>query len=91
MSKAKLAIALSTLCVATVVWAVPIQGPPIDFVSLARNHPSSGIPLRCATIGRRINSGGWINGAGPFLFAIDTRAQAFRLSAAALSIKRGCQ
>jgi hypothetical protein len=74
VSKAKLAIALSTL-VATVVWAVPAIGTAqrllpgrsvlsVEPVSL-RNDEQHGLIAK-----------GWINGAGPFLFAIDTGAGA---------------
>jgi hypothetical protein len=74
VSKAKLAIALSTL-VATVVWAVPAIGTAhrrlpgtslssVEPVSL-RNDEQHGLIAK-----------GWINGAGPFLFVIDTGAGA---------------
>ena len=75
MSKAKLAIALSTLCVATVVWAVPAIGTAHQL--LRRNAASSGtlepIPLRDDRE-HGLLAKGWINGAGPFVFAIDTGA-----------------
>ena len=74
MSKAKLAIALSTLSVAIVVWAIPITG-------VAHQHVE---PLRTADVvapirlrdesGRGLLAQGWINGAGPFVFVIDTGA-----------------
>ena len=74
MSKAKLAIALSTLSVAIVAWAVPIKG-------IAHQHVE---PLRAADVvapirlrderGRGLLAQGWINGAGPFVFVIDTGA-----------------
>lgn len=78
MSKAKLAIALSTL-VATVVWAVPVIGTAqrlllgtsassLDPVSL-RDDEEHGLLAK-----------GWINGAGPFVFAIDTGAGASIIS-----------
>ena len=67
MSKAKLAIALSTL-IATVVWAVPIVGTAqrlsVQPVVL-RDDEQHGLLAK-----------GWINGAGPFVFAIDTGAGA---------------
>ena len=74
MSKAKLAIALSTLSVVIVAWAVPIKG-------IAHQHVE---PLRAADVvapirlrderGRGLLAQGWINGAGPFVFVIDTGA-----------------
>ena len=74
MSKAKLAIALSTLSVAIVAWAVPIKG-------IAHQHVE---PLRAADViapirlrderERGLLAQGWINGAGPFVFVIDTGA-----------------
>jgi Aspartyl protease len=77
VSKVKLAIALSTL-VATVVWAVPaigtaqrlLRGTPassassVDPISL-RDDREHGLLAKA-----------WINGAGPFVFAIDTGAGA---------------
>ena len=74
MSKAKLAIALSALSVAIVAWAVPIKGIAHQRVE----------PLRAADVvapirlkderGRGLLAQGWINGAGPFVFVIDTGA-----------------
>lgn len=74
MSKAKLAIALSTLSVAIVAWAVPIKG-------IAHQHVE---PLRAADVvapirlrderERGLLAQGWINGTGPFVFVIDTGA-----------------
>ena len=74
MSKAKLAIALSTLSVAIVAWAIPIKGIAHQRVE----------PLRAADViapirlrderGRGLLAQGWINGAGPFAFVIDTGA-----------------
>ncbi len=77
MSKAKLAIALSTLSVALVVWAIPISGiaqqrvrqPEVRRVS----EPIAPIRLRDES-DRGLLASGWINGAGPFVFAIDTGA-----------------
>ena len=77
MSKVKLAIALSTL-VATVVWAVPVIGTA---QRLLRGTPASSastvdpISLRDDTE-HGLLAKGWINGAGPFVFAIDTGAGA---------------
>ncbi len=77
MSRAKLAIALSTLSVAAmVVWAVPILG-------IAHQHvrrPETTLSANVAPISLRdereggLLARGWINGAGPFTFAIDTGA-----------------
>ena len=74
MSKAKLAIALSTLSVAIVAWAIPIKGIAHQRVE----------PLRAADVvapirlrderERGLLAQGWINGAGPFVFVIDTGA-----------------
>jgi len=79
VSKAKLAIALSTL-VATVVWAVPLIGTAQQLLqrrvvvapSAARPDP---ISLR-DDAEHGLLAKGWINGAGPFVFAIDTGAGA---------------
>jgi len=87
MSKAKLAIALSTLSVVLVAWAVPIKGIAHQRVQQPRvNEPVAPIRLRDESSG--LLASGWINGAGPFVFAIDT-APEFRLSAAAWSSGRG--
>lgn len=68
MSKAKLAIALSTLCVATVVWAVPAIGT-------AHQLLVAPAPIRLRDDREHgLLATGWINGAGPFVFAIDTGA-----------------
>jgi hypothetical protein len=74
VSKAKLAIALSTLSVVIVAWAVPNKG-------IAHQHVE---PLRAADVvapirlrderDRGLLAQGWINGAGPFTFVIDTGA-----------------
>ena len=77
MSKAKLAIALITLSVATVAWAVPRAG-----IALRRLQPDSGsgsagyvAPIRLRDErGRGLLATAWINGAGPFTFAVDTGA-----------------
>lgn len=77
MSKAKLAIALSTLSVVAIVaWAVPILG--IAHQRLQRPE-ITGAPMPIAPIRLRSEHGGllangWINGQGPFVFAIDTGA-----------------
>ena len=73
MSKAKLAIALSTLSVVLVAWAVPIKGIAHQRVQQPRvNEPVAPIRLRDESSG--LLASGWINGAGPFVFAIDTGA-----------------
>jgi hypothetical protein len=82
VSKAKLAIALSTL-VATIVWAVPVIGTAHRFLS-ERISASSARPLDPITLRDDEQHGllakGWINGAGPFVFAIDTGAGASIIS-----------
>lgn len=73
MSKAKLAIALVTLCAATVVWAVPRMGAAHQRVGPApirlRDDREHGLLAK-----------GWVNGAGPFVFVIDTGAGASLIS-----------
>lgn len=73
MSKAKLAIALSTLLAATVVWAVPKIGTAHQRVGPGpirlRDDRDHGLLAK-----------GWINGAGPFVFVIDTGAGASLIS-----------
>lgn len=76
MSKAKLAIALITLSVATVAWAVPpgiahqrLQ-PQFEFV---QSVPSV-LPVKLRDGRDGLLANAWINGAGPFVFAIDTGA-----------------
>lgn len=73
MSKAKLAIALVTLCAATVVWAVPKMGAAQQRVGPApirlRDDREHGLLAK-----------GWVNGAGPFVFVIDTGAGASLIS-----------
>jgi hypothetical protein len=77
VSKAKLAIALSTL-VATVVWAVPRIGTAHQLVGSA--PVSSAVSVEPIPFREDEDHGllakGWINGAGPFVFAIDTGAGA---------------
>ena len=81
MSKAKLAIALSTL-VATVVWAVPMIGTAQRL--LRHERASSVLSLDPISLRDDEEHGllakGWINGAGPFVFAIDTGAGASIIS-----------
>ncbi|HYV14009.1 MAG TPA: retropepsin-like aspartic protease, partial [Pyrinomonadaceae bacterium] len=74
MSKAKLAIALSTLIVATVAWAVPITGIAHQRVQQSRAADIMA-PVRLKDERERgLLAQGWINGAGPFVFVIDTGA-----------------
>lgn len=74
MSKAKLAIGLSTLIVATVVWAVPLTGIAHQGVQQSRAVDVMG-PVRLKDERERgLLAQGWINGAGPFVFVIDTGA-----------------
>ena len=72
MSKAKLAIALSTL-VATVVWAVPAIGTAHQLVRSTSVSSVAPISFR-EDEDHGLLVKGWINGAGPFVFAIDTGA-----------------
>lgn len=78
MSKAKLAIALSTLAVVAIVaWAIPIFG--IAHRVQRRESSWFAAPMPVAPIRLRDEHGGltargWVNGAGPFVFAIDTGA-----------------
>ena len=77
MSKAKLAIALSTLSVAMVAWAVPRAGIAHQRVQRteSRSNVTRVAPIRLREErGRGLLANGWINGAGPFVFAIDTGA-----------------
>ncbi len=77
MSKAKLAIALSTLSVAIVAWAVPGLGIAHQRVQRteSRGNVTRVAPIRLREErGRGLLANGWINGAGPFVFAIDTGA-----------------
>jgi Aspartyl protease len=77
VSKAKLAIALSTLSIAVVAWAVPITG--IAHQRLRRPERIRAAPMPIAPIRFRderegLLASGWVNGAGPFVFAVDTGA-----------------
>ena len=64
MSKAKLAIALIVLSVATGAWAVPGSG-----------SAQSVLPIRLRDErDRGLTTTAWINDAGPFTFAVDTGA-----------------
>ena len=78
MSKAKLAIALSTLSVvATIAWAIPNKGIAHQRLQQPERRVISTtvapIRLRDERDGGLLATG-WINGAGPFVFAIDTGA-----------------
>ena len=74
MSKAKLAIALSTLSIALVAWAVPIRGIAHQRVQRLRAADVVA-PVRLKDERERgLLAQGWINGAGPFVFVIDTGA-----------------
>ncbi len=76
MSKAKLAIALSTLSVAIVAWAIPMRGIAHQRVQRREVQRMSGpvAPIRLRDESSGLLASGWINGAGPFVFAIDTGA-----------------
>lgn len=76
MSKAKLAIALSTLSVVAIVaWAVPILGIAHQRVGQPETTRSSSVaPIRLRDERGGLLARGWINGTGPFVFAIDTGA-----------------
>jgi len=71
VSKAKLAIALSTLIVAIVVWAIPGQG--IAHQRVQRGDVVAPVRLKDERE-RGLLAQGWVNGAGPFVFVIDTGA-----------------
>ena len=79
MSKAKLAIALSTLSVVVIVaWAIPIVGIAHQRVQRPERTwfaaPMPLAPIRLRDEHGGLTASGWINGAGPFVFAIDTGA-----------------
>jgi Aspartyl protease len=75
VSKAKLAIALSILSVAIVAWAVPISGIAHQRVQRPETRMSTPVaPIRLRDESSGLLASGWINGAGPFVFAIDTGA-----------------
>lgn len=74
MSKAKLAIALSTLSVVIVAWAIPGKGIAHQRVQRLRVADVVA-PIRLKDERERgLLAQGWINGAGPFVFVIDTGA-----------------
>jgi len=74
VGKAKLAIALSTLSVAIVAWAVPLKG--IAHQGVQRPRAADVVaPVRLKDERERgLLAQGWVNGAGPFVFVIDTGA-----------------
>ena len=74
MSKAKLAIALSALGVAIVTWAIPGKG--IAHQRVQRPGGADVVaPIRLKDERERgLLAQGWVNGAGPFVFVIDTGA-----------------
>jgi hypothetical protein len=90
VSKAKLAIALTTLGVALVAWAVPITGIAHQRVRqlelrssvelISTEQPQSVLsakslaPIRLRERDRGLLVTAWLNGAGPFTFVIDTGA-----------------
>jgi aspartyl protease len=74
VSKAKLAIALSTLSVVLAAWAVPSSGIAHQRVQQLRGADVIA-PVRLKDERERgLLAQGWINGAGPFVFVIDTGA-----------------
>ena len=74
MSKAKLAIALSTLSVSIVAWAVPLRGTAHQRVQRLRSADVVA-PIHLKDERERgLLAEGWVNGAGPFVFVIDTGA-----------------
>lgn len=74
MSKAKLAIVLSALSVAIVAWAIPGKGIAHQRVQRLRTADVIA-PIRLKDERERgLLAQGWVNGAGPFVFVIDTGA-----------------
>jgi Aspartyl protease len=74
VSKAKLAIALSTLSLVIVAWAVPSRGIAHQRVQRLRTADVVA-PIRLKDERERgLLAQGWVNGAGPFVFVIDTGA-----------------
>jgi hypothetical protein len=76
VSKAKLAIALITLSVATVAWAVPNAGIAHQRLQPVSEEGTSYVaPIRLRDERERgLLATAWINGTGPFTFAVDTGA-----------------
>jgi hypothetical protein len=74
VSKAKLAIVLSALSVAIVAWAIPGKGIAHQRVQRLRTADVIA-PIRLKDERERgLLAQGWVNGAGPFVFVIDTGA-----------------
>ncbi len=93
MSKAKLAIALGTLIVASIAGAVPILGTA-PFHLQRKQTTNIGLRTAGSIVApirfRDDHDGGllvtgWINSAGPFVFAIDTGAGVSLLSQSVIS------
>jgi hypothetical protein len=85
MTRPRLAIALGTLIVVLATWAVPIMGAAHFYVQRQRtpgreaSRPLSPISFReVKNRGLLVNT--WINGSGPYVFAIDTGAGLSMLS-----------
>ena len=74
MSKAKFAIALTTLSVALVAWAVPGKGIAHQRMRSAEQSAQFVAPVRLRERDRGLMVTAWLNGAGPFNFAVDTGA-----------------
>lgn len=74
MSKAKLAIALITLSVATVAWAVPKAGIAHQRLQPEVQSVPSTLSVRLRDGRDGLVANAWINGEGPFTFAVDTGA-----------------
>lgn len=73
MSKARFAVALITLSIATVAWAVP-RGIAHRRVQPQFQSAQSISPIRLRDGRAGLVAEAWVNGAGPFVFAIDTGA-----------------
>jgi len=98
LSKAKLALTLGTLIVLTTGWAAPLLGAAHSYALEQSRDPLAQAtalsPIRFRedrSAGLLVN--GWLNGAGPFTFAIDTGAGASLVtrrvvSAAGLSVSK---
>lgn len=74
MSKAKLAIALVTLSIATVAWAIPKAGIAHQREQTQSQSVSSLLSVRLRDGRDGLVTNAWVNGAGPFTFAVDTGA-----------------
>ena len=74
MRKAKFAIALTTLSVAIVAWAVPVTGIAHQHVRATQQSVQSVAPIRLRSQDRGLVVAVWLNGSGPFTFAVDTGA-----------------